>query len=57
MMMPTTTDDYDDFFDELPTAVMIKRLIDEAIAEARGELDEQLEDELDPAEFVAIGTR
>jgi len=55
-MMPTTTDD-DDFFDELPTAVMIRRLIDEAIAEAQGELDEQLEDELDPAEFVAIGTR
>jgi len=55
--MPTTTDD-DDFFDELPTAVMVKRLIDQAIAEAQLESEELLEEEaLDPAEFVAIGTR
>ncbi len=48
--------DHDDFFDEMPTIVMIKRLIEDAI-EAEGEVDDLLEDELDPSEFRAIGTR
>ena len=47
--------DHDDFFDEMPTIVMIKRLIDDAIAEAESEDDVLLE--LDPSEFRAIGTR
>lgn len=51
--MPTEADD--DFFDEMPTIVMIKRLIEEAIAEAKP--DEEPLEELDPSEFRAIGTR
>ncbi len=54
-----TADDYDDFFDEAPTVVLIRRLIDQAIADAQVETDGILEaddEELDPAMFVAIGT-
>ena len=53
--MPNETD-HDDFFDEMPTAVMIKLLIDEALAET--ECDDAIDTEaLDPSEFRAIGTR
>ena len=45
----------DDFFDEMPTIVLIRRLIEDAIAEAQP--DEEPTCELDPAEFCAIGTR
>lgn len=55
--MPTETD-HDDFFDEMPTAVMIRQLIDEAIAETAIGVDDEIEAEaLDPSEFRAIGTR
>ncbi|MBA3503400.1 MAG: hypothetical protein M4D80_16420 [Myxococcota bacterium] len=55
--MPTSTIDYDDFLDELPTAVMVKRLIDEVLAEMPEEPCEEVTEELDPSEFRAIGTR
>lgn len=49
-------DAYDDFFDEAPTIVLIRRLIDEAIAEA--EVDAALEEEdFEPTTFRAIGAR
>ena len=51
------TEDYDDFFDEMPTIVMIKRLIEDAIAEAQSDVDDLIEEELDPSDFKAIGTR
>jgi hypothetical protein len=53
-------DDYDDFFDEAPTVVLIRRLIEEAIADSEAGVDDVLEcdeDELDPTQFCAIGTR
>jgi hypothetical protein len=54
--MPIETD-HDDFFDEMPTAVMLKHLIDEALAETEDDSDELETQELDPSEFRAIGTR
>ena len=55
--MPTSTIDYDDFLDEVPTAVMVKHLIDEALTELEPEEPEEVTAELDPSEFRAIGTR
>ena len=55
--MPTSTIEYDDFFDELPTAVLVKRLIDEVLAETEPEEVDEVTEELDPAAFRAIGTR
>ena len=54
-------DDYDDFFDEAPTIVLIRRLIDDAIAAREVQLNieeaiESLDLDLDEP-FVAIGTR
>ena len=57
MTMPTSTIEYDDFLEELPTAVMVKRLIDETLAEIEPEEPEEVTEELDPSEFRAIGTR
>lgn len=54
--MPTETD-HDDFFDEMPTAVMIRLLIDEVIAETAIGADDIAPEELDPSELRAIGTR
>jgi hypothetical protein len=57
MTMPTSTIEYDDFLDELPTAVLVKRLIDEVLAETEPEEVDEVTEELDPAAFCAIGTR
>jgi len=52
------TEEYDDFFDEAPTIVMIRRLLDDAIRDAEAGVDELVESEdLDSEAFVAIGTR
>jgi hypothetical protein len=57
MTMPTSTIEYDDFLEELPTAVMVERLIDETLAEIEPEETEEVTEELDPSEFCAVGTR
>ena len=51
-----TTFEDDDFLDELPTAVLVKRLIDDVLAETAESEEEETTEELDPSEFRAIGT-
>ncbi len=49
--------EFDDFLEEAPTHVMIRRLIEEALAEAQPGVDEICEEDFDPETFCAIGTR